>query len=114
MGLHNPADRSTFIFIFIHQAGSKINNDNKLNYKHLIKYYNLFQNWQKPSTVLEIYCNINLSCLLLRTCKKKKNGSVAIVNMAALAQLDTCYCIQYFCDVQLSSSILKNLFAIFV
>jgi len=31
------------IFIFIHQAGSSINNDNnnrKLNYKHIIKYYN--------------------------------------------------------------------------
>jgi len=29
------------IFIFIHQSGSNINNDNnrKLNYKHLIKYY---------------------------------------------------------------------------
>ena len=55
-----------FTFICIHQAGSNINNDNnnrKLNYKHLIKYYNLLQNWQKSFTV-EIYCNINLSCLL--------------------------------------------------
>jgi len=44
-----------FIFIFIHQAGSNINNYNnrKLNYKHLIKYYKLLQNYQK----LEIYRN---------------------------------------------------------
>ena len=33
------------------KSGSNINNDNnnrKLNYKHLINYYNLLQNWQKP------------------------------------------------------------------
>jgi len=34
--------------------------------KHLIKYYKLLQNWQKLFTA-EIYRNINLSCLLLRT-----------------------------------------------
>ena len=42
--------RFLFVIIFIHQAGSNINNNNssgKLNYKHLIKYYNLLQNWQK-------------------------------------------------------------------
>jgi len=39
--------------IFVHQAFSISNNNNsrKLNYKHLIKYYNLLQNWQKPFTV---------------------------------------------------------------
>ena len=33
------------IFIFIHEAGSNISNNNnrKLSYKHLIKYYNLLQ-----------------------------------------------------------------------
>jgi len=57
-----------YVFIFIHQAGSNINNNSngKLNYKHLIKCYKLLQNWQKPFT-LEIYRNINLSYLLLRT-----------------------------------------------
>jgi len=35
-------------------------NNRKLNYKHLIKYYNLLQNWQKPFTV-KIYRNINFS-----------------------------------------------------
>ena len=39
------------VFIFIHQAGSDINNNNnsnrQLNYKHLVKYYSLLQNWQK-------------------------------------------------------------------
>jgi len=41
------------MFIFIYQAGSNINNNNirNLNYKHLIKYYNLLQNWHKPFTV---------------------------------------------------------------
>jgi len=33
---------------------------------NLIVYYNLLQNWQKPFTV-EMYRNINLSCLLLRS-----------------------------------------------
>jgi len=42
-------------YIFIHQTGSHINNNNrKLNYKHLTEYYNLLQNWQKPFTI-EIY-----------------------------------------------------------
>jgi len=55
--------------ISIHQTSSNINSDNnnsKLNYKHFIKYYNLLQNWQKAFTV-EIYRNVNLSRLLLRT-----------------------------------------------
>jgi len=58
----------TNIFIFIHQAGSSINDNNnrKLNYKRLIKYYSLLQNWQKQFTV-EIDRDINLSCLVLRT-----------------------------------------------
>jgi len=34
--------------------------------RHLIKYYKLLQNWQRPFTV-EIYSLISLSCLLLRT-----------------------------------------------
>jgi len=55
-----------YIFIFIHQAGSNINNNRKLKYKHLIKYYNLLQNLEKVFTV-ERYRNINFSCLLLRT-----------------------------------------------
>ena len=38
----------------------------KLNYKHSIKYYRSLQNWQKPFTV-EMYRNISLSCLRLRT-----------------------------------------------
>jgi len=38
----------------------------KVNYNHLIKYYNLLQNWQKLFTV-EIHRNVNLSSLLLRT-----------------------------------------------
>jgi len=55
---------TVFIFIFIHQAGSNMySNNGKLNSKHLIKYYNLLQNWQKPFTV-EMYHNINLSCPL--------------------------------------------------
>jgi len=55
------------IVISIHEAGSNINNNNrKLNYKRLIKHYNLLQNWQKLFTV-EIYRNINLSCFLLTT-----------------------------------------------
>jgi len=53
--------------IFIHRAGSNMNNDNnnngKRNYKHLIKYRNLLQNWQNPFTV-EIYRSINLSRIL--------------------------------------------------
>jgi len=46
------------MFTFIHQAGSNMNNNNnrKLNYKHLFKFYNLLHNWQKPFTV-EIYRN---------------------------------------------------------
>jgi len=52
------SDRETvhYIFIFIHQAGSNVNNYNnwKLNYKQLIKYYKLLQSWQKPF-VVEIY-----------------------------------------------------------
>ena len=38
------------IFVFIHQTVSSINNDSnnrKFNYKDLIKYYNLLQDWQK-------------------------------------------------------------------
>jgi len=57
------------IFTFIHQTGSSTNNDNsdrKLSCKHLIKNYSLLRNWRKPFTV-EIYRNINGSCLLLRT-----------------------------------------------
>ena len=45
--------------IFIHQACSNINknsNNRKLNYKHIIKYYNLLQNWQKPF-IVEIHRN---------------------------------------------------------
>jgi len=44
------------MFIFIHQAGSNVNNNNnrKLNYKHLVKNYNMLQNCQKAFTV-EIY-----------------------------------------------------------
>ena len=48
----NKYNHNYYIFIFIHQAGSNINNDNnnrKLNYEHVIKYYNLLQNWQKHS-----------------------------------------------------------------
>ena len=50
------------IFIFIHQAGSNMNNNNnrKLNYKHLI-----VAKLAKPFTI-EIYRNVNLSYLLLR------------------------------------------------
>jgi len=52
------SDRGTarYIFIFIHQAGSNVNNYNngKLNYKQLIKYYRLLQSWQIPF-VIEIY-----------------------------------------------------------
>jgi len=61
------------IFIFIHESGSNINNNNnnnrpnrKLNYKHLIKYYNVVAKLAETFT-LEVYRNINLSCLLLRT-----------------------------------------------
>jgi len=39
---------------------------NHLCSPNLIMYYNLLQNWQKPFTV-EMYRNINLSCLLLRS-----------------------------------------------
>ena len=42
------------------------NNNGKRNYKHLIKYCNLLQNWQNPFTA-EIYRSIYLSCILLRT-----------------------------------------------
>ena len=45
------------MFIVIRQTGSNVNSDNsnrQLDYKHLIKYYNLLQNWQKPFTV-DIY-----------------------------------------------------------
>jgi len=57
-----------YIFIFLHETGSNINNDNnnrKLNYKHLFKYYNC-RIGKKPFTV-KTHRNINLSCLLLRT-----------------------------------------------
>jgi len=60
------------IFIFIHESGSNINNNNnnrpnrKLNYKHLIKYYNVVAKLAETFTV-EVYRNTNLSCLLLRT-----------------------------------------------
>jgi len=38
-------------------------------------YYNLLRNWQKPFTV-EMYCNINLSCLLLRS---QLGRSIAVI-----------------------------------
>jgi len=55
-------------YLLFTKLGVTINNSNnrKLYYDHLIKYYSLLQNWQKPSTV-EIYRSINLACLLLRT-----------------------------------------------
>jgi len=67
-GISDAAFRSQYVFVIIRQAGYYIDNYNnrKLNYKQLIKYYRLLQNWQKPFTV-KIYRTINLSCLLLRT-----------------------------------------------
>ena len=52
----------TLTFVCIHQAGSNVNNNSKmkLHYKHMITYYNLLQNWQKPF-IVEIYRNINVS-----------------------------------------------------
>jgi len=38
-------------------------------------YYNLLRNWQQPFTV-EMYCNINLSCLLLRS---QLGRSIAVI-----------------------------------
>jgi len=67
------------IYLFIHQACCNTNNYKnwKLNYKHSIKYYRLLQNWQKPFNV-EIYRNINLSCLLLRTHARQINSKVTL------------------------------------
>ena len=52
------------IFVFIHQTLSSINNDSnnrKFNYKDLIKYYNLLQDWPK-----NIHCrNISQYKLIL-------------------------------------------------
>ena len=61
-----------FIFIFIHQTGSDINDNSnrKLNYKHLIKYYKLLQNWQKPFKPAEIYRNIKQLIPTLYSCSR--------------------------------------------
>ena len=54
------------ILMFIHQARSNMYDDNsyrKRSYKHLVKYYDLLQNWQKPPFTVEIYRTIRYEML---------------------------------------------------
>ena len=69
-----------YIFIFIHQAIGNVNSNNnrKLNYKHLMKHYNLLQNWQKPFTV-EVYRDINLCCLFKITARQINNKAALTI-----------------------------------
>ena len=62
-GISDAAFRFQYVFLIIRQAGYNIDNYNnrKLNYKQLIKYYRLLQNWQKPFTVKTVsYTHLTL------------------------------------------------------